>query len=116
MNVSGLYKRFLFITGFFFLTLEGFNQTPSQAYGLQFSSHEAVPEEPGRHREKSIAIANAIFQFDELNEHALRIKCKTLIALGRHTLAKTTYDKFSSKYKEIYGEEFAENYQAIIHA
>lgn len=72
--------------------------------------------EPGRHREKSIAIANAIFQFDELNEHALRIKCKTLIALGRHTLAKTTYDKFSSKYKEIYGEEFAENYQAIIHA
>ncbi|OQP42925.1 hypothetical protein A4H97_12290 [Niastella yeongjuensis] len=71
--------------------------------------------EPGRHREKSIAIANAIFQFDELNEHALRIKCKTLIALGRHTLAKTTYDKFSSKYREIYGEEFAENYQAIIH-
>jgi two-component SAPR family response regulator len=72
--------------------------------------------EPGRHREKSIAIANSIFQFDELNEHALRIKCKTLIALGRHTLAKTTYDKFSSKYKEIYGEEFGENYQAIIHA
>lgn len=72
--------------------------------------------EPGRHREKSIAIANAIFQFDELNEHALRIKCKTLIALGRHTLAKITYDKFSSKYKEIYGSAFAENYQAIIHA
>ena len=71
--------------------------------------------EPDRHREKSIAIANAIFQFDELNEHALRIKCKTLIALGRHALAKTTYDKFSSKYKEIYEEEFSENYQAIIH-
>jgi two-component SAPR family response regulator len=72
--------------------------------------------EPGRHREKSIAIANAIFQFDELNEPALRIKCKTLIALGRHTLAKTTYDKFSTKYKEIYGKEFEENYQSVIHA
>jgi DNA-binding SARP family transcriptional activator len=69
----------------------------------------------GRHREKSIAIANAIFQFDELNEHALRIKCKTLIALGRHTLAKTTYDRFSTKYKEIYGKDFEENYQSVIH-
>lgn len=72
--------------------------------------------EPGRQREKSIAIANAIFQFDELNEHALRIKCKNLIALGRYALAKTTYDKFSLKYKEIYGEEFSENYQSIIQA
>lgn len=70
--------------------------------------------EPGQ-REKSIAIANAIFQFDELNEHALRIKCKSQVALGRHTLAKTTYDKFRSKYKEIYGEDFSENYQSIIH-
>ena len=64
--------------------------------------------------EKLISIANAIFTFDELNEFALKLKCKTLIGLGRHTLAKTTFDKFGVKYKEIYGENFNQNYNSLI--
>ena len=64
--------------------------------------------------EKLISIANAIFTFDELNEFALKLKCKTLIGLGRHTLAKTTFDKFGVKYKEIYGEEFNQSYNSLV--
>ncbi|MEI9946298.1 MAG: kelch repeat-containing protein [Chitinophagaceae bacterium] len=64
--------------------------------------------------EKLNDIANAIFSFDELNEYALRLKCKTLINLGRHTLAKSTFDKFTAKYKEIYGEDFDKSYQLFI--
>jgi two-component SAPR family response regulator len=64
--------------------------------------------------EKLISIANAIFTFDELNEFALKLKCKTLIGLGRHTLAKTTFDKFGVKYREIYGEDFNQNYNSLI--
>lgn len=64
--------------------------------------------------EKMISICNAIFSFDELNEHALKIKCKCLIALGSHTLAKNTYSKFVAKYNEIYGEDFSETYHSLI--
>lgn len=52
--------------------------------------------------------------FDELNEFALKLKCKTLVSLGRHTLAKSTFDKFVTKYKEIYGEDFNQSYSSFI--
>jgi two-component SAPR family response regulator len=64
--------------------------------------------------EKIISICNAIFYFDELNEHALKLKCKCLIALGSHTLAKNTFTKFATKYREIYGEDFSETYHSLI--
>ncbi len=64
--------------------------------------------------EKMISICNAIFSFDELNEHALKLKCKCLIALGNHTLAKNTFSKFAAKYNEIYGEDFSETYHSLI--
>ncbi|MBE7169575.1 MAG: hypothetical protein INR73_03250 [Williamsia sp.] len=64
--------------------------------------------------EKIIAISNAIFSFDELNEHALKLRCKSLVALGRHTLAKNTFDKFKTKYHDIYGEDFKETYHDLV--
>ena len=67
-----------------------------------------------RDAEKIIAVSNAIFSFDELNEHALRLRCKCLVALGRHALAKNTFDKFKSKYKDIYGEDFKETYHDLV--
>jgi len=42
--------------------------------------------------EKIILVCDSIFFYDELNENALRLKCKSLIALGRHTLAKQAFE------------------------
>lgn len=64
--------------------------------------------------ERVITICNAIFAFDELNENALQLKCKSLVSLGRHTLAKEAFEKFISKYKEIYAEEYETNYAKMI--
>jgi two-component SAPR family response regulator len=64
--------------------------------------------------EKMISVCNAIFSFDELNEPALKLKCKSLIALGNHALAKNTFTKFKVKYQEIYGEEYVDNYYSLI--
>lgn len=64
--------------------------------------------------EKQITIANVICSFDELNEHALNIKCKSLVLLGRHALAKTAFDQFAAKYKHIYGEDFKEKYSKLV--
>ena len=64
--------------------------------------------------EKIITICNSVFYFDELNENALKLKCRSLFALGRHTLAKQAFEKFAEKYKEIYGEDFNLPYNSVI--
>lgn len=53
-----------------------------------------------------IKIANCIFFFDQLNEEALAYKCKCLVLLGRHGMAKDAYLKFAKEYRENYGQEF----------
>lgn len=62
-----------------------------------------------------IEIANSIFYFDQVNEQALSLKCKNLIALGRHSLAKNTYEKFAKDYRHMYDEDFPKSYNDILH-
>ena len=61
-----------------------------------------------------IEIANCIFFFDQLNEEALTVKCKSLIRLKRHNLASNTYLRFAKEYKDIYNAEFPRSFQEII--
>lgn len=77
---------------------------------VSYSEHLDIQAEP----EKIIEACEVITSFDELNEHALKLKCKSLIALGRHTLAKAAYTKFAAKYKEIYGEEYKQAYNSLL--
>lgn len=60
-----------------------------------------------------VKIANAIFQFDNLNEEALLYKSRSLIYLGRHSMAKETYEKFAKEYKESYGQDFGKSFIEI---
>jgi two-component SAPR family response regulator len=53
-----------------------------------------------------IEIADSIFLFDPVNEEALRMKCSSLVALGRHSLAKAAFNKFAKEYQHMYGEDF----------
>ena len=61
-----------------------------------------------------IQIANHIFYFDPVNEDAVMLKCKALANLGKHTLAKNTFEKFLKDFKAIYGVEFEKSFQSII--
>ena len=60
-----------------------------------------------------IKITNVIFFFDQLNETALEYKCRCLILLGRHGMAKDAYLKFAKEYKENYGQEFEKTFPAM---
>ncbi|MFY0255985.1 hypothetical protein ACDQ55_18760 [Chitinophaga sp. 30R24] len=60
-----------------------------------------------------IEIADSIFLFDPVNEEALRLKCSSLIALGRHSLARTTFNKFLKEYQHMYGEDFPYPFNAF---
>lgn len=53
-----------------------------------------------------IEIGDSIFLFDPVNEEALRLKCSSLVLLGRHSLAKSAFNKFTKEYLHMYGEEF----------
>ncbi|REA62879.1 galactose oxidase [Dyadobacter luteus] len=53
-----------------------------------------------------VELANYVFYFDPVNEEAMIIKCKALAHLGKHSLAKTTYENFAREYSRIYGEDF----------
>ncbi|MFT3680137.1 MAG: hypothetical protein QM791_07675 [Ferruginibacter sp.] len=69
---------------------------------------------PEKDAEYIIEVANAIFNFDSLNEDALQLKCRTLDRLGRHSIAKTTYERFVKEYKKSYGEDFSLSFNDIL--
>lgn len=60
-----------------------------------------------------IRIANAVFQFDQLNETALEYKCRALIAQGRYGLALETFQKFEKEYEHSYGEKPGKSFSEI---
>ena len=61
-----------------------------------------------------IELADYIFYFDSVNEEAMVIKCRTLVQLGKHSLAKNAYTTFVKEYKQIYGEDFQKDFHAIL--
>ncbi|WP_153799316.1 hypothetical protein [Foetidibacter luteolus] len=60
-----------------------------------------------------IRLCNCIFLFDQLNEDALKYKCRSLVTLGRHGMAKEAWLKFSKEYRENYGEEVTTSFKEI---
>ncbi|MDB5120047.1 MAG: galactose oxidase, partial [Sphingobacteriales bacterium] len=75
-----------------------------------FANSIEISEDP----EFLIKIASYIFYFDSVNEEAMVLKCKALVHLGKHSLAKVTFENFKKEYKVIYGEHFARDFQAIL--
>lgn len=69
---------------------------------LTFAGSMAVAEDP----EFVIRLANNIFYFDPVNEEAMILKCKSFALLGKHSLAKSTFESFAREYNNIYGEIF----------
>jgi DNA-binding SARP family transcriptional activator len=77
---------------------------------LQYAASLNVNDDP----EFLIKLANYIFYFDPVNEEAMALKCKSLISLGKHSLAKSAYDSFCKEYKLIYGECFQKDFNNVI--
>lgn len=68
-----------------------------------------IKDEP----EHVIQIADAILNYDNVNEEALENKCKALIALGRHSVAKEVYDHFSREYRSLYNADYSKSFTTI---
>ena len=77
---------------------------------LSYTSKASLQLEP----DFILKLANCIFQFDQMNEEALELKCRSLIILGRHGSAKETYLNFTKEYTKNYGQDFGKSYAEII--
>jgi len=64
--------------------------------------------------ELMISLADTILIFDMLHEEAISIKCKALTALGKHSLAKDIFSKFSKDFKTLYDEPYEKSFTDII--
>ncbi len=63
-----------------------------------------------------IQISDTIFNFDNLNETALSLKCRALIFLGRHSLASATYTRFVKEYETLYQTPYKLTFSEISHS
>lgn len=61
-----------------------------------------------------IKLADCLYVFDPVNEELLRLKCKALVSLGKHSLAKTTYELFVKEYFKLYAEAYQADFQQVI--
>jgi DNA-binding SARP family transcriptional activator len=77
-------------------------------------SHFAHSMSIGEDPDFLLKLVNYIFYFDPANEDAIKLKCKTLAHVGKHSLAKAAFDSFIQKYKLIYGEEYGKNFQEVL--
>ncbi len=64
--------------------------------------------------ELMIQLSDAILIFDMMHEEAISIKCKALSALGKHSLAKEIFAKFSKDYLTLYDEPFDRSFTDLI--
>lgn len=70
--------------------------------------------DPEKDADYIVEVANNIFNFDPLNEEALQYKCKVLDSHGRHSIAKTTYERFAKDYKKSFGEDFPVSFNEVL--
>lgn len=61
-----------------------------------------------------VHLADSVFIFDVVNEDAMKLKCRAEYCMGKHSLAKATYEKFSKEYKIMYNQEYNESFLKIL--
>lgn len=64
--------------------------------------------------ELMVQLADAILIFDIMHEEAISIKCRALTELGKHSIAKEIFTKFSKDYQTLYDEPFGRSFTDIV--
>lgn len=114
-ELAGITKRGNFLSNVEYEWLDSFKSDISNeivdAY-LRYAASVKISDDP----EFLVKLANYVFYFDPVNEEAMILKCKALAHLGKHSLAKTTFENFAREYNRIYGEDFRKDMPEVLHS
>jgi two-component SAPR family response regulator len=77
---------------------------------VDFALTQKIEEDP----DFILSLADAIFNFDVVNEEAMILKCKALTFLGKHSLASNVFTKFARDYKSLYGEYYTKSVNEVV--
>jgi hypothetical protein len=77
---------------------------------MHYAEQRKINSDP----ELMIKIADTILIFDMLHDEAIIIKCKALIALCKHSIAKETFAKFTKQYLALYDEPYNKTFSDIL--
>lgn len=69
---------------------------------ITFGNECKVEKDP----EFIVKLAESVFNCDMVNEEAMTLKCKAEHFMGKHSMAKASYEKFCKEYKFMYGQEY----------
>ena len=61
-----------------------------------------------------IHVTDSVFNFDLVNEDAMILKCRAEYLMGKHSLAKSTYEKFFREYKNMYDQEYEQSFTKVL--
>lgn len=61
-----------------------------------------------------VRLADYLYAFDPVNEDVMRWKCKALVILGKHSLARAAFENFVRDYRKLYGEDYQPDFQQTI--
>jgi len=61
-----------------------------------------------------LQIADVILSLDNLNEDALKLKCISLVKLGRIKIAKDIFSSFCKEYKLVLNEDFECSFENFV--
>ncbi|MGG7661584.1 galactose oxidase [Dyadobacter sp. BHUBP1] len=115
IELASITKRGNFLSNVEYEWLDSFKSEISNeivdAY-LRYASSIKIADDP----EFLVKLANYVFYFDPVNEEAMILKCKALAHLGKHSLAKTTFENFAREYNRIYGEDFRKDMPEVLHS
>lgn len=115
VELAGITKRGNFLSNVEYEWLDTFKSEISNeivdAY-LRYAASVKIPDDA----EFLVKLANYVFYFDPVNEEAMILKCKALAHLGKHSLAKSTFENFAREYNRIYGEDFRKDMPEVLHS
>jgi len=61
-----------------------------------------------------VRLADTLLIYDVLNDDALKLKCKSLVKMGKNGLAQTTYNSFVKHYFTLFGSKYNYSFSQII--
>ena len=91
--------------------LDSFKEQYSNRVLDKLDSFRFKPDLPP---EQAISLSDAVLLFDSLDEDAVRLKCKALIAQKKLGTAQTVFTRFTEEYQRMMGEPFAADFKDFV--